>query len=75
MENWKALEEDYRRILRDYVEPLPPKPGERAGAKSAWLAVQTPPVKAEAKPQQRREGNLHQRARDGQSPHAHQVFE
>lgn len=48
MENWKALEEDYKRILRDYVEPLPPKPGERAGAKSAWLAVQTPAVKAEA---------------------------
>ncbi|HEY3494245.1 MAG TPA: hypothetical protein VGK73_06150 [Polyangiaceae bacterium] len=48
MENWKALEDDYKKTLRDYVEPLPAKPGQRPVERSAWLAVQTPETKAAA---------------------------
>jgi tetratricopeptide (TPR) repeat protein len=49
MENWKALEEDYKRTIKDYVEPPPVKPGQRAPERSAWLAVQTPETKAASK--------------------------
>lgn len=48
MENWKALEEDYRRTIRDYVEPLPVKPGQPAPQKSAWLATQNQLTKTQA---------------------------
>ena len=27
MERWKLLDDDYRRALKEYVEPLPVKPG------------------------------------------------
>jgi tetratricopeptide (TPR) repeat protein len=48
MENWKVLEEDYKKTIKDYVEPLPPKPGEQPPARSAWLSVQNAAVKTQA---------------------------
>ncbi len=49
MERWKLLDEDYRKMLGTYVEPPPAKPGQPAPQRSAWLAVQTPQTRAEAK--------------------------
>jgi len=49
MERWKALDDDYKKALATYVEPLPAKPGAPAPQRSAWLAVQTPETRAEAK--------------------------
>jgi hypothetical protein len=46
MESWKILEEDYKKTIKDYVEPLPPKPGAPAPQRSAWLAVQKPETTA-----------------------------
>ncbi len=48
METWQVLEEDYKKILRDYVEPLPPPPGKPPAPRSAWLSVQTPATRATA---------------------------
>jgi cellulose synthase operon protein C len=48
MERWPLLDDDYKRAIKDYVEPLPVKPGQPAPQRSAWLAVQTPDVRAKA---------------------------
>ena len=48
MERWKLLDEDYKHTVKDYVEPLPVKPGQPAPQRSAWLAVQTPAARAAA---------------------------
>jgi len=46
MEAWKVLEEDYKKTLKEYVEPLAPKPGAAAPQRSAWLSVQKPETTA-----------------------------
>jgi TolA-binding protein len=48
MERWKLLDEDYKRTIKDYVEPLPVKPGQPLPQRSAWLAVQAPAARAKA---------------------------
>jgi TolA-binding protein len=48
MERWKLLDEDYKRAIKEYVEPLPVKPGQPPPQRSAWLAVQTPATRAKA---------------------------
>lgn len=44
MELWKELDSDYVWAIKDYVEPLPPKPGAQPPPRSAWLSVQPPAV-------------------------------
>jgi tetratricopeptide (TPR) repeat protein len=46
MERWKLLDDDYKHAIKDYVEPVPAKPGQPPPQRSAWLAVQTPATKA-----------------------------
>lgn len=45
MESWKALEDDYKWIVREYV---PPRPDDKKPKVSAWVAVQKPELLAEA---------------------------
>jgi tetratricopeptide (TPR) repeat protein len=46
MEAWKTLEDDYKKTIKDYVEPLPAKPGAPPPQRSAWLSVQKPETTA-----------------------------
>lgn len=45
MESWRALEEDYKWIVREYV---PPRADDKKPKVSAWVAVQKPALLAEA---------------------------